>query len=120
MVLLMFCWHNLRWIYCQVNICTELSYASYTATLIPACMFTKIFIYYRIWDKITVGAYRILVFVAVVTLTTLRRLLLRCENIDNVLDTINNVRPSQLNRNNNIAQHFCALCICKSYNFFSR
>lgn len=38
------------------------------------------------------GAYRILVFVAVVTLTTLRRLLLRCESTDNVLDTINNVR----------------------------
>jgi len=53
---------------------------------------TKIFIYCRIWDKITVGAYRILVFVAVVTLTTLRRLLLRCESIDHVLDTINNVR----------------------------
>lgn len=50
------------------------------------------YICYRIWDKITVGAYRILVFVAVVTLTTLRRLLLRCESIDNVLDTINNVR----------------------------
>ncbi|XP_025156423.1 TBC1 domain family member 7 isoform X2 [Harpegnathos saltator] len=31
----------------------------------------------KIWDKITVGAYRILVFVAVITLTTLRRLLLR-------------------------------------------
>ncbi|XP_029659281.1 TBC1 domain family member 7 isoform X1 [Formica exsecta] len=45
----------------------------------------------KIWDKITVGAYRILVFVAVVTLTTLRRLLLRCESIDNVLDTINNI-----------------------------
>ncbi|XP_011704492.1 PREDICTED: TBC1 domain family member 7 isoform X2 [Wasmannia auropunctata] len=45
----------------------------------------------KIWDKITVGAYRILVFVAVVTLTTLRRLLLRCENIDQVLDTINNI-----------------------------
>jgi len=48
--------------------------------------------YNRIWDKITVGAYKILVFVAVVTLTTLRRLLLRCENIDNVLDTVNNVK----------------------------
>ncbi|XP_011343341.1 TBC1 domain family member 7 isoform X2 [Ooceraea biroi] len=45
----------------------------------------------KVWDKITVGAYKILVFVAVVTLTTLRRLLLRCENIDNVLDTINNI-----------------------------
>lgn len=49
---------------------------------------------FRIWDKITVGAYRILVFVAVVTLTTFRRLLLRCENIDTVLDTISNVRLS--------------------------
>ncbi|XP_050449177.1 TBC1 domain family member 7 isoform X2 [Cataglyphis hispanica] len=45
----------------------------------------------KIWDKITVGAYRILVFVVVVTLTTLRRPLLRCESIDNVLDTINNI-----------------------------
>jgi len=51
-----------------------------------------VFMYNRIWDKITVGAYKILVFVAVVTLTTLRRLLLRCENIDNVLDTVNNVK----------------------------
>ncbi|XP_070520183.1 TBC1 domain family member 7 isoform X1 [Cardiocondyla obscurior] len=49
------------------------------------------FICYRIWDKITVGAYRILIFVTVVMLTTLRRLLLRCENIDHVLDTINNI-----------------------------
>lgn len=54
---------------------------------------TRLFIYLcRIWDKITVGAYRILIFVAVVTLTTLRRLLLRCENTDHILDTINNVR----------------------------
>ena len=45
----------------------------------------------KIWDKIMVSAYRILVFVAVVTLTTLRRLLLRCENTDSVLDTINNI-----------------------------
>ncbi|KYN08381.1 TBC1 domain family member 7 [Cyphomyrmex costatus] len=45
----------------------------------------------KIWDKITVGAYRILIFVAVVTLTTLRRLLLRCESIDHILDTINNI-----------------------------
>ncbi|KAG7190054.1 hypothetical protein KM043_006200 [Ampulex compressa] len=45
----------------------------------------------KIWDKIAVGAYKILVFMAVVTLTTLRRLLLRCESIDNVLDTIANI-----------------------------
>ncbi|XP_012533018.1 TBC1 domain family member 7 isoform X1 [Monomorium pharaonis] len=45
----------------------------------------------KIWDKITVGAYRILIFVAVVTLTTLRRLLLRCESTETVLDTINNI-----------------------------
>lgn len=50
-----------------------------------------LFIYYRIWDKIAVGAYRILIFVTVVTLTTLRRLLMRCENIDGILDTIANV-----------------------------
>lgn len=45
----------------------------------------------KIWDKIVVGAYKILVFVAVVILTTLRRLLLRCENTDNVLDTVGNI-----------------------------
>lgn len=45
----------------------------------------------KIWDKIAVGAHKILVFVAVITLTTLRRLLLRCENIDNVLNTLNNI-----------------------------
>ncbi|XP_031842557.1 TBC1 domain family member 7 isoform X2 [Nomia melanderi] len=45
----------------------------------------------KIWDKIAVGAHRILIFVTVVTLTTLRRLLLRCENIDGVLDTISNI-----------------------------
>ncbi|XP_043790543.1 TBC1 domain family member 7 [Apis laboriosa] len=45
----------------------------------------------KIWDKIAVGAYRILIFVTVVTLTTLRRLLMRCENIDGILDTIANI-----------------------------
>lgn len=45
----------------------------------------------KIWDKITVGAYRILIFVTVVTLTTLRRILLRYENIDGILDTISNI-----------------------------
>ncbi|KAK1125823.1 hypothetical protein K0M31_005361 [Melipona bicolor] len=45
----------------------------------------------KIWDKIAVGAYRILIFVTVVILTTLRRLLLRCENIDGILDTIANI-----------------------------
>ncbi|XP_066581621.1 TBC1 domain family member 7 isoform X2 [Prorops nasuta] len=45
----------------------------------------------KIWDKITVGAYKVLVFVAVITLTTLRRALLRSENLDSVLDTINNM-----------------------------
>ncbi|XP_076382717.1 TBC1 domain family member 7 isoform X1 [Megalopta genalis] len=45
----------------------------------------------KIWDKIAVGAHRILIFVTVVTLTTLRRLLLRCENIDSILDTISNI-----------------------------
>ncbi|CAD1479054.1 unnamed protein product, partial [Heterotrigona itama] len=44
----------------------------------------------KIWDKIAVGAYRILMFITVVILTTLRRLLLRCENIDGILDTIAN------------------------------
>lgn len=45
----------------------------------------------KIWDKIAVGAYRILIFVTVVTLTTLRRLLMRCENIDSILNTIANI-----------------------------
>ncbi|XP_020288745.1 TBC1 domain family member 7 isoform X2 [Pseudomyrmex gracilis] len=44
-----------------------------------------------ICDGSIANAYRILVFVAVVTLTTLRRLLLRCESTDNVLDTVNNI-----------------------------
>lgn len=68
------------------------------------------FTYYRIWDKITVGAYRILVFVAVVILTTLRRLLLRCENVDNVLDTINNVRLS-INLLQHLMSHSSHKCI---------
>lgn len=45
----------------------------------------------KIWDKITVGAYKILVFVAVIMLTTLRRVLLRTDSIDNVLDMISNI-----------------------------
>ncbi|XP_015598963.1 TBC1 domain family member 7 isoform X2 [Cephus cinctus] len=45
----------------------------------------------KIWDKIVVGAYKILVFVAVVTLITLKRVLLRCEHLDNILDAINNI-----------------------------
>lgn len=45
----------------------------------------------KIWDKIVVGANKILIFVTVVTLTTLRRLLLRCENLDGILDTISNI-----------------------------
>ncbi|XP_014607883.1 PREDICTED: TBC1 domain family member 7 [Polistes canadensis] len=45
----------------------------------------------KIWDKITVGAYKILVFVAVIMLNTLRRVLLRSDSIDSVLSTINNI-----------------------------
>ncbi|PBC29792.1 TBC1 domain family member 7 [Apis cerana] len=45
----------------------------------------------KIWDKIAVGAYRILIFVTVVILTTLRRLLMRCENIDSILNIIANI-----------------------------
>ncbi|XP_046617281.1 TBC1 domain family member 7 [Neodiprion virginianus] len=45
----------------------------------------------KIWDKIVAGSYKILVFVTLVTLTSLRRLLLRCEGIDYVLDCINNI-----------------------------
>ncbi|CAL7937883.1 unnamed protein product [Xylocopa violacea] len=45
----------------------------------------------KIWDKIAVGAYRILIFVTVITLITLRRLLLRCNNIDGILDTTANI-----------------------------
>lgn len=45
----------------------------------------------KIWDKIAVGAYKILVFVAIVILTTLRRFLLKCSKLDNVLDIIQNI-----------------------------
>ena len=45
----------------------------------------------RIWDKVAVGAYKILVFVAVVIITTLKRLLMRCDNVDAVLDAITHV-----------------------------
>ncbi|XP_043500247.1 TBC1 domain family member 7 isoform X2 [Polistes fuscatus] len=45
----------------------------------------------KIWDKITVGAYKILVFVAVIMLNTLRRVLLRSDSVDSVLNTINNI-----------------------------
>ena len=46
---------------------------------------------YRIWDKIVVGARKILVFVAVIVLTTLKRCLMKCENIEQVLEAINSV-----------------------------
>lgn len=46
-------------------------------------------------------------FVAVVTLTTLRRLLLRCESTDNVLDTINNVRVQKITILFNKTQDIC-------------
>lgn len=45
----------------------------------------------RIWDKVAVGAYKILVHVAVVILMTFRRLLLGCESINDVLDAISHV-----------------------------
>ncbi|XP_014206187.1 TBC1 domain family member 7 [Copidosoma floridanum] len=45
----------------------------------------------KIWDKISVGAYRILVFVAIVMLTTTRRCILRCNSADRVLEVINNI-----------------------------
>ncbi|XP_001604899.4 TBC1 domain family member 7 [Nasonia vitripennis] len=45
----------------------------------------------KIWDKIAVGAYRILIFVAIVMLTTIRRCILRCDTLDKVLEAINNI-----------------------------
>ncbi|KAJ8664583.1 hypothetical protein QAD02_006245 [Eretmocerus hayati] len=45
----------------------------------------------KIWDKIVVGAHRILIFVTVVMLTTLRRSILRCSSLDGVLETIDNI-----------------------------
>lgn len=42
----------------------------------------------KIWDKVAVGAYKILIYVAVVILMTFRRSLLLCESMDGVLDTI--------------------------------
>ncbi|XP_043289769.1 TBC1 domain family member 7 isoform X2 [Venturia canescens] len=45
----------------------------------------------KIWDKIAVGAYKILVFVAVVILTTLRRLVFKCNTVEGILDTITNI-----------------------------
>ncbi|KAK0173413.1 hypothetical protein PV328_006614 [Microctonus aethiopoides] len=45
----------------------------------------------KIWDKIAVGAYKILVFVATVILLTFRRLLLDCDSIDAVLDIISHI-----------------------------
>ncbi|XP_034944065.1 TBC1 domain family member 7 [Chelonus insularis] len=45
----------------------------------------------KIWDKIAVGAYKILAFIAAVIFMTLRRLLLNCDNINRVLETISNI-----------------------------
>ncbi|XP_057330650.1 TBC1 domain family member 7 [Microplitis mediator] len=45
----------------------------------------------KIWDKIAVGAYKILAFVAAVVFITLRRFLLNCDSTDCVLDTISHI-----------------------------
>lgn len=45
----------------------------------------------KIWDKVTGGSCKILVFVAVVILRTLRRNLLLCKMLDNVLNCLNNI-----------------------------
>ncbi|CAD6240790.1 GSCOCG00008919001-RA-CDS [Cotesia congregata] len=45
----------------------------------------------KIWDKIAVGAYKILAFVAAVIFITLRRFLLNCDSLDCVLDTISHI-----------------------------
>ncbi|XP_011301260.1 TBC1 domain family member 7 [Fopius arisanus] len=45
----------------------------------------------KIWDKVAVGAYKILVFVAIVILTTFRRVLLQCDSIDGILDAISHI-----------------------------
>lgn len=45
----------------------------------------------RIWDKLCGGSYKILVFVAVVLLTTLKPRILKCTNISVVLQYIKNI-----------------------------
>ncbi|PNF19492.1 TBC1 domain family member 7 [Cryptotermes secundus] len=45
----------------------------------------------KVWDKLAGGSCKILVFVAVVILRTLRRNLLSCKMSDNVLNCLNNI-----------------------------
>ncbi|XP_014222658.1 TBC1 domain family member 7 [Trichogramma pretiosum] len=46
----------------------------------------------KIWDKITVGACRILIFVAIAMLTTLKRCIIsQCQNTDQVVEVINHI-----------------------------
>ncbi|XP_072380117.1 TBC1 domain family member 7 [Diabrotica undecimpunctata] len=45
----------------------------------------------RIWDKLCGGSYKILAFVAVVVLTTLKARIIKCNNISAVLQIIKNI-----------------------------
>ncbi|KAK7873014.1 hypothetical protein R5R35_000314 [Gryllus longicercus] len=45
----------------------------------------------KVWDKLIGGSCKVLIFVAVVLLITLRRLLLKCTTVDSVLDCLGNI-----------------------------
>ncbi|CAG2055561.1 unnamed protein product [Timema podura] len=45
----------------------------------------------RIWDKLASGSCKILVFVALVLLITLRRVLLKCTTAEKIIECLNNV-----------------------------
>nr|CAD7266747.1 unnamed protein product [Timema shepardi] len=45
---------------------------------------------FRIWDKLASGSCKILVFVALVLLITLRRMLLKCTTAEKIIESLNN------------------------------
>ncbi|EFA10139.1 TBC1 domain family member 7 [Tribolium castaneum] len=45
----------------------------------------------RIWDKIMGGSYKILVYTTVVILTSLKHKIMRCTNVDCVIENVNNI-----------------------------
>lgn len=45
----------------------------------------------KVWDKLIGGSCKVLIFVAVVLLVTLRRLLLKCSSVDATLDCLSNI-----------------------------
>lgn len=51
---------------------------------------------FRIWDKLCGGSYKILVYVIVVLLTTLKRSILKCSTVPEILQCIKNVSVCEI------------------------